>query len=242
MTSPRHVILVHGAWHGGWCFSALQQELDRRGIPSYAVDLPGHGASIQPLGDLTTDAEFVRDFLAVLADRGIDDPVLVGHSYGGAVISQAAAMRPGVSTLIYLAAFALRVGESVMSALGSFPRHDVSLGSAIQFRNDGSSVLVSSIAREALYGSCAESIADAAVSRLTPQPMATMSQELTVSALEKIPSTYVICTRDEAVHPIHQEIMAQRCTQVVTLDTDHSPFLSKVTDTASIIEQHARRT
>lgn len=241
MTSPRHVILVHGAWHGGWCFSALQQELDARGIPSYAIDLPGHGASLDPLGDLAADAEAVRDLLMVLADRGIDDPVLVGHSYGGAVISQAAALSPRVNSLIYIAAFALHAGESVMSAMGTFPRQDVALGSAIEFRDDGTSVLSPEIARGALYGSCAAAVVDAAMSRLTPQPMATMTQELTASALGKIPSTYIVCSRDEAVHPVHQEIMAKRCSHTVTLDTDHSPFMSQVTETAAIIEQRARR-
>jgi len=239
--SSRHVVLVHGAWHGGWCFSWLQKELDRRGIPSYAIDLPGHGASVQGLGDLAGDATAVRDFLQVLADRGITDPVLVGHSYGGAVISQAAIGEPSVSSLIYIAAFALEAGESVMSALGTFPHHNVALGSAIQVRDDGSSVLDPSLARSALYGSCGEDAINAAISRLTPQPMATMIQPLSHSALGHIRSTYVICSQDQAVHPVHQEIMAQRCTDSITLDTDHSPFLSMVNETANIIEQHAIR-
>ena len=47
MASPRPIVLVHGAVHGAWCWAALQTELDRRGVPSYAVDLPGHGASTE---------------------------------------------------------------------------------------------------------------------------------------------------------------------------------------------------
>lgn len=239
--ATRHVVLVHGAWHGAWCFSALQAELDRRGVPSYAVDLPGHGASIEALGDLATDVAAVRSLLQVLADRGIADPVLVGHSYGGAVISQAATMGPGVGSLIYLAAFALESGESVMSALGSFPRHEVELGSAIRMRDDGTSVLDPAVASAALYSSCDEITVEAALSRLTPQPMATMTQTLTGSALGSVLSTYVICSQDRAVHPVHQELMARRCSQTVTFDTDHSPFLSMIEQTASVIEQHARQ-
>lgn len=242
MTFPRHVVFVHGAWHGAWCFSALQQELDRRGVSSYAIDLPGHGASLQPLGDLATDSDAVRGLIQVLAERGINDPVLVGHSYGGAVISQAAATGAPVSSLIYIAAFALHAGESVMSALGTFPRHDVALGAAIEFRDDGTSILNARLARGALYGACAEAFTDAAIARLTPQPMSSMAQVLTESALGRLPSTYIICSQDEAVHPSHQEIMAGRCTQAITLDTDHSPFISMVNETADIIEQHARHT
>ena len=71
------VVLVHGAWHGAWCWSALQAELDQRGIASIAVDLPGHGASTAPLGDLHGDAAAV----AAVVDRIDGDVVLVGHSY-----------------------------------------------------------------------------------------------------------------------------------------------------------------
>ena len=111
------VVLVHGAWHGAWCFAALQAELDSRGIPSLAVDLPGHGASTAPLGDLHGDAAALTEVL-----RTVRGPVvLVGHSYGGAVISQAA-IPSNVVHLVYLAAFVLdafaftaesRVGNAV---------------------------------------------------------------------------------------------------------------------------------
>lgn len=241
MSRPRHVVLVHGAWHGAWCFSALQSELDRRGVPSHALDLPGHGASTEPLGGFDDDVEAVRRFLGILHDRGIPSPVLVGHSYGGAVVSAAAAEGTSVDALVYVAAFALRQGESVMSAMGSFPRHDVALGAAIRMRDDGTSVLDPVLAGPALYGSCSPAISMAAIERLTPQPMATMAAELTASALGRLHSTYVVCSEDRAVHPVHQRIMAERCTDSVTLETDHSPFVSMVAETADILENCARR-
>ena len=81
------VVLIHGAWHGAWCWDRVVPQLETAGVPTVAVDLPGHGASTEPLGDLYTHAAFVRDLL-----DGIDGPiVLCGHSYGGAVISEAAA-------------------------------------------------------------------------------------------------------------------------------------------------------
>jgi len=241
MSRPRHIVLVHGAWHGAWCFSALQSELDRRGVPSHALDLPGHGASTEPLGSFDDDVEAVRRFVGILDGRGIPSPVLVGHSYGGAVVSAAAAEGPSVDALVYLAAFALRQGESVMSAMGSFPRHDVALGAAIRMRDDGTSVLDPALAGPALYGSCSPAASLAAIERLTPQPMASMAAELEASALGRLRSTYVVCSEDRAVHPVHQRIMAERCTDSVTLATDHSPFVSMVTETADILENCARR-
>lgn len=241
MSRPRHIVLVHGAWHGAWCFSALQSELDRRGVPSYALDLPGHGASTEPLGSFDDDVEAVRRFLGVLAGRGIPSPVLVGHSYGGAVVSAAAAEGASVDSLVYLAAFALHRGESVMSAMGSFPRHEVALGAAIRGRDDGTSELDPALAGPALYGCCSPATSLAAIERLTPQPMATMAAELATSALGRLRSTYVVCSEDRAVHPVHQRIMAERCSDSVVLETDHSPFVSMVTETADILENCARR-
>lgn len=241
MSRPRHIVLIHGAWHGAWCFSALQSELDHRGVPSHALDLPGHGASTEPLGSFSDDVGAIRRFLGVLADRGIPSPVLVGHSYGGAVVSAAAAEHVSVDSLVYLAAFALHQGESVLSAMGSFPRHEVALGAAIRIRDDGTSVLDPALAGPALYESCSPAAVTAALERLTPQPMATMATELTSSALGRLRSTYVVCSEDRAVHPVHQRIMAERCTDSITLETDHSPFMSMVTETADILENCARR-
>lgn len=241
MSDPRHVVLIHGAWHGAWCFSTLQSELDRRGVPSYAIDLPGHGASTDPLGTFDDDVSAVRRVLEILEKRGLPAPVLVGHSYGGAVISAVSGDGAPVDSLIFLAAFALHTGESVLSAMASFPQHEVALGSAIRFGDDGTSHLDPAVARAALYGSCDERSIDAAISRLSPQPMSTMAQAVAHSGLGNVPSVYVICSQDRAVHPVHQEIMAARCSRAVTLDTDHSPFLSMVRETADIIEDTARR-
>jgi hypothetical protein len=70
--------------------------------------------------------------------------------------------------------------------------------------------------------------------------MVTMTQEVTGSPRETIPSTYVLCSQDQAVHPEHQKIMSQLCTNVITLDIDHSPFASMVIETADILERIAR--
>ena len=240
MTSVQHVVLVHGAWHGAWCFGALQAELDRRGIPSLAIDLPGHGASPLPLTDFYGDAQSVADVLSSLRTRGIENVVLAGHSYGGAVISQAASIISNVSHLVYLAAFAPENGQSVMSQLMAMPRHDTALGGAMVVVDDANTTINPELAQEALYGRCEPAVVRASIARLSPQPMATMTQEVTGSPRETIPSTYVLCLQDQAVHPEHQKIMSQLCTNVITLDTDHSPFASMVIETADILERIAQ--
>ena len=235
MVTPRPVVLVHGAWHGGWCFAALQHALDELGVPSYAPDLPGHGASTVPLTDLHGDARAVTALLAQL-----DEPaVLVGHSYGGGVITQAAEWHGDVAHLVYLAAFALLEGESIRGSLRSFPPEEVALSAAMVPRDDGTTVLDPVLGPPALYGDCPPAVVAAAVTRWSPQPHAAMNQAVTGSPLGRIPSTYVVCTRDLAVHPNHQAAMAARCDHHLTIDCDHSPFLSRVHEVAALLHRLA---
>jgi pimeloyl-ACP methyl ester carboxylesterase len=230
------VVLIHGAWHGAWCWAALQAELDRRGIASMAIDLPGHGASTLPFSDLHGDAQHVVDVVGQLGRR----VVLVGHSYGGAVITEAAhrtaQVAPGsVTHLVYLAAFCLDAGESVMDLARHESGGPVELGSAMIPVDGGLSTLDPEKAAPALYGDCDVLAISAALARLCPQPLATMIQPASGAPWRNVPSTYVVCTRDRSVHPGHQEYMATRCANVVRLETDHSPFLSMTNETADVI-------
>ncbi len=235
MRSPL-VVLVHGAWNGAWCWAALQAELDRRAIPSLAVDLPGHGASTLPLGDLYGDAQHVVDVVAVQS-RPV---VLVGHSYGGAVITEAAARIAAAGTgpvqhLVYLCAFALDDGESIGALLASLPRVAIELNAAMRPGEPGTSVLDPESAIPALYNACPPEVARAAAARLSPQPSATFGQPVAGSPRDTVASTYVVCADDRSIAPEHQQAMAARCGAVVTLPTDHSPFVSMVPETADII-------
>ncbi len=243
MLDSRLVVFVHGAWHGAWCWAPLQAELDQRGIASLAVDLPGHGASTLPLGGIHDDAGHVATVLDRLnlddrpnSERGV---VLVGHSYGGAVITQAAAGRDDVAHLVYLAAFALDAGESVTGSLRSLEQHEVALSQAITVHDDGTCTLDPLTAPAALYNSCSPEVAAAAVLRLGAQPMATLTEAIESSARDHIASTYLRCLADHAVHPDHQAVFAQRCTTHIDLDTDHSPFASATDQVADVLVELA---
>jgi len=229
------VVLVHGAWHGAWCWTTLQAELDRRGIPSLAIDLPGHGASTEPYGDLISDAAALSKLLAK-QHRPI---VLVGHSYGGAVISQADVTAADVIHLVYLAAFVPDVGENVISMSSTMPEAPTALAGAIK-TDGGFSTIDPAAARDAFYAHCDPMAAVANIARLDLQPFATFTDCATRASWRSTPSTYVVCTDDAAVHHTHQQLMAERCTHVETLDTDHSPFASMPVETAEIIARIAR--
>ena len=144
---PATIVLVHGAWHGAWCWDRVVEGLAARGVDVVAVDLPGHGASRQPLGDLHGDAAVVGRALDAL-----DGPAVVcGHSYGGAVISEGAAGHPNVRHLVYLAALMPDAGESCSTSIPAASRWRAGpvteLGPAMQFSDDGATVNVDPVAR-----------------------------------------------------------------------------------------------
>ena len=231
------ILLVHGAWHGAWCWAAVQAELDRIGVASWAIDLPGHGLSMEPLGDLHTDADAV---VAALGGIGGDGTVLVGHSYGGGVITEAGtrALASGlpIAHLVYLTAFVPDTDESVGGLAATLPREDNPLAALMHREDDGTfSAASSEGAADVFYGRCTPGQAAAAVARLSRQTATSLGQPVTGNPRGQIPSTYVVCTEDRAIHPNHQRIMAERCDTVHELPTDHSPFMSMPAETAALL-------
>lgn len=232
----RLVLLVHGAFHGAWCWAALQAELDRRGVASLAVDLPGHGTSTEELTNLHGDAAAVANVVAKLA-RPI---VLVGHSYGGAVISQANGA-PHVEHLVYVSAMVPDVGESASSLAAELPPVTGPGARLFQRLDDGLVGADPERATPTFYNRCDPAAAVAAVARLCPQRSSTLKQPLDHAAWKTVPSTFVRCLDDNAVPLGSQDILAKRCTEVVTLDADHSPFVHAVAELADVLEPLARR-
>ena len=111
------VVLVHGAWHGAWCWDEVVSRLGGDGLGLVAVDLP----SVVSGGDLYDDARAVREVL----DDTPGDKVVVGHSYGGIVITEGAAGAEGVRHLVYLTAFMLDEGESLADVAGRAARWQI---------------------------------------------------------------------------------------------------------------------
>ena len=231
----RTIVLVHGAWHGAWCWAKQQAELGRRGLTSLAVDLPGHGASTAPLTDFYGDAAHVAEVLA----RVPGSVVLVGHSYGGAVITEAAVTATNVAHLVYLTAVCPDAGETVRDAVAGHPAGDVGAITRVD-RESRTTTADLTLAVGVLYGDCDANEVSAALPRLTPQPFATMSQPIRTATWKTVPSTYVVCTDDLAFPAELQRRMATRCGHVVDLPAHHSPFLSMPDRVADVLEPLAR--
>jgi pimeloyl-ACP methyl ester carboxylesterase len=241
--APATVVLVHGAWHGGWCWERVTDLLAEAGVPALAIDLPGHGADTGALSDLHGDADRVRQIL----DSLTGPVVLVGHSYGGAVITDAG-MHPGVAHLVYLAALALDEDETCSAAavaeaqeerISHDGRPDVGAGF---IPGPGDTVtLDAAVARACLYHDCDSATADWALARLGPQPLSSLQQPPRAVAWRSRPSTFVVCSDDQASHPGLQRIFARRCAEALEWDIGHSPFLSRPALVADLLERVARQ-
>jgi pimeloyl-ACP methyl ester carboxylesterase len=221
------VVLVHGAWHGAWCFDRVMPLLAEANVPAAAVDLPGHGRDAGPFTDLHGDASRVRAIL----DGIEDEVVLLGHSYGGAVITEAG-VHPAVKHLVYLCAFPLDSGESCMAAAAEETAtlsHEgrPSLVDGWVNHPDGTTTLNSAAAAACLYNDCDARTVAWAVGHLGAQPMSNLGQTPEAVAWRERLSTYVVCSDDLTVHPGLQQVMARRCAQSRVWPTSHSPFASQ---------------
>jgi pimeloyl-ACP methyl ester carboxylesterase len=221
-------LLIHGAWHGAWCWDTLAASLRGAGHQVRAIDLPGMGEDHTPLKQVTMQAWTDR---VVKELAGFATPaVLVGHSMGGMVITAAADAAPEcVSRLVYVCAFLPQDGESLVS-LATRPEGASALLQQIPSA-DGLSVSVTpQNARLTFYGECSAADAARAAARLTPQPLqpALAPLKLRNAQAARLPRVYIECTQDRAIPIELQRFMAKRAAgaRLESLPADHSPFLS----------------
>lgn len=219
-------VLIHGAWHGGWCWERVAEILRFRGHEVRTPDLPGHGDDPTPASEVNMDA-YVERTVATL--RELPGAQLVGHSMGGLVISGAAERAPDlIEQLVYLCAFVPANGESLNTA-GRGNRVSA-LPAAMQVDTER---LVATVRDEALplafYHDCDEASIALAREKLVPQPLGPFDDALELGErFASVPKAYIECLEDQAIHLVTQRASYRRAgiVKVATLETSHSPFFS----------------
>lgn len=214
-------LLIHGAWHGAWCWDRVTPLLRAAGHEVIAPDLPAHGDDATPWWRATLGGYAQR---ACDAAQPAGRVIAVGHSLGGLVITEAATRAPErFAGLVYLCAFAPVRGESMMS-LG---RSDHGLVPAAARWGLGTISIRPERATAAFYQTCAPADAAAATARLCPTPILPTFQGVSAPAPREIPLGYVECTEDRGITIDLQRRMHRRLpmARVATLESDHSPFL-----------------
>ena len=219
----KSIVLIHGAWHDSSCFDGVKRQLSDQGYDVLAADLPLEGAE----GDIRAARELIKT---------VPGCVVLGHSYGGLVITHAS-IDLEVSHLVYLAALMPGRGEDVNEVVGRYPSS--ALVEAMVVQDDGRLAIDPDKAIPAFYHDCEESIARAAAARLRPQtfaPFPVLDQE---PAWRNVESTYVVCLDDKAQHPSLQGLFASRATSTVKWAGSHSPFLTQPARVAALLAQLA---
>jgi pimeloyl-ACP methyl ester carboxylesterase len=239
-------VLVHGAFSGAWIWESLIERLEAAGHTAEAFDLPGLGDDRTAVGDVTLDACATRlcEVLAASPERAI----VVGSSMGGVVATQGAARCPeSVAALVYAAAFAPKDGQSLLD-LTKLPE---GAGDQVQANitvlgDPPVAVMPAAASRQALYGCCTDEVAAAAVARQRPQPVAPFVTPVAIppGALDGINRYCVLCTRDRAIPPPLQRRMSAEnaCADIVEIDTDHTPQLSRPNELALALDRFAAHT
>jgi pimeloyl-ACP methyl ester carboxylesterase len=231
------VLFIHGAFcrDGAWWWAPTAALLGRAAMRSSAVALPSCGETgIAPTGAGPGLHEDAAATTAVL-DEG-QPTILVAHSYGGMVASQAGD-HPAVRALVYITSFLPAVGES-LAAISSGPDPV-----PVVPHPDGS-VSVDSSDRDAFDARFLHDVTDpdlvsGAHDRLCAQSSAVFGARTTAAAWERIPSTYLVCAEERSTDPDLQRAQAARATTVRELPVGHFPMLSRPDLVATCIREIA---
>ncbi len=221
-------VLVHGAWHGAWCWYKVVPRLTQAGHRVLAPDLPSLGRDRTPVAEISLDRW--ADSICNVVEASVEPVILVGHSRGGIVISAVAERVPKrIAMLVYLTAFLLRDGETLLEVAQTADSSLV-VPNIVVADDQASMTVPGDAAQEAFYGECSPEDVVLASMLLAPEAIAPNATPLRVtdSRFGSVPRVYIECLRDKAIPVALQRRMAHDspCEIVASLDSDHSPFLS----------------
>jgi pimeloyl-ACP methyl ester carboxylesterase len=230
-------VLVHGAWHGGWCWHRIVARLQRASHRVMAPDLLALGIDSTPPGHVTLDRWASQ--IAALIESAPEPVVLVGHSRGGIVLSAVAERIPErIRTLVYVTAFLLEDGVSLQETAAHIPGSLVPPAMIVADDRLTATMRADAV-RPAFYGQCSDDDVALAMSLLKPEPLAPLATPVRISAerFGRVPRVYVECTADRAItHAAQRQMQAALpCRECITLDTDHSPFFSRPDELAAVL-------
>ena len=227
------VVLVHGAFADASSWSGVVEILERDGYPVVAA--------ANPLRGVRSDA----DSIAALVDS-LDRPVvLVGHSYGGSVISDAATGRPGVKALVYVSAFAPEAGETAAGLAGQFPGSTLgpTLAPPVPLPDGGSDLYIQQDRFHAQFAAdLPEEQARLMAAEQRPVTEAALNEPSAAPAWKDVPSWFIYGDADRNIPTAAQEFMADRARArqvVVVKGASHVLMVSHPREVAALIETAA---
>ena len=234
--------LVHGAWSGGWCWEQLRPLLEAEGNTVIAPAMPGHGEDKSLIEDQNLE-KYARTVEALI--EPLNGPViLVGHSFGGMIISQAACHIPNkIKKLVYISAFLPRNGQSCVgitkSTRPTFHEKILASGSDFILSADGKTSMVTpESCADLIYNDIPRDKALVQAQRFGSESNAAQQQAVVLNDMfHDIPKAYVRCLLDQTIDiKLQDKMIAEtHCGEVYTLKTGHCPFESAPRSLADIL-------
>ncbi len=220
------IVLVHGAFADATGWQKVIPLLEAKGFTVTAVQ--------NPLKSIEDDVATTKR--AIESQKG--EVVLVGHSYGGAIITGAGANNPKVKALVYVAAFAPDAGETIGALIAQYP--PTALGTGLVPDSAGFLFIDRSKFHEIFAKDVSEG--ESAIMAATQKPVAGASfgETQSVAAWKNVPSWYAISTQDHAINPDSERFMAKRMNARITeIEASHVSFISQPAKIVKIIEEAA---
>ena len=230
-------VLVHGAWHGGWCYSRVARLLRNRGYDVFTPTLTGLGERSHLASPAINASTHVQDVLNVVAFEGLGDIVLAGHSYGGRVVTAVADAIPDkIRSLVYLDAFVGENGES------TFDMDDPASTAAYMEGAQSNGGHTVPPVPSAVFGvdPADQAWVDA---RCTPGSLATWSERLSLTGRHKqiADRTYVFATGwNGCFRPTYDRVRVEGGWQTYEFDCGHDVMVDMPQETADVLEASAR--
>ncbi|KYF97205.1 alpha/beta hydrolase [Sorangium cellulosum] len=231
-------VLVHGAFVGAWAWDKVVPLLEAGGNEVIALDLPAHGEDQTPLASASLEA--YTDAVVEAIDSAARPVVLVGHSMGGIVVSQAAEQRPDkVKTLVYLTAFLMKDGQSLNQEWADDEGAEIKAYAAPS--SDGTSLsFKEGWAEDAFCQDCSPEDVQRLESHLREEPAKPFDEPIHVTEERwgRVPRVYIEALKDLAISPAEQrsQYTALPCEKVLSLDAGHAPFLTKPQELADALK------
>lgn len=231
-------VLVHGAWHGSWCWQRVRKTLQGEGHEVHTPTLTGVGERshlVSPQVNLDTH---ISDVVNLILWEDLTDIVLCGHSYGGCVITGVAdRVAARLRSLVYLDAFILEDGQGLHDVLPP----EVSAGQVQTAEEQGHGWQVPPITAEFFNVNIADR--EWVDRQCTPQPLATFQQRLRLRSAPLPPAkvTHVLATGyDQSPFPPFHEIAKRQGWKTLTVDCGHDVMLDRPDELAAILRDAAR--